>query len=95
MIDLDTKYITYINTVISKYLNEYKLFLFGSRAKGTAKKYSDIDLAIKADGFTTSIKNRIEFEFENSTLPYEVDIVDLNNITEEFKKLINDSMVEI
>lgn len=35
------------------------------------------------------------FDFENSTLPYEVDIVDLNTISENFKHLIYETLVEI
>lgn len=95
MIDLDIKYIKFIKNIISKYLDEYSLYLFGSRAKGVAKKYSDIDLAILANNFSSEIKNKLEFEFENSTLPYEVDLIDLNNVNDEFKKLILSSMVEL
>lgn len=95
MIELDTKYITYITNVFSEYLKDYKLFLFGSRAKGMAKKFSDIDLAVKSDYLTPAIKAKIEFVLENSTLPYKVDIVDLNNITDDFRKLIENYMVEI
>ena len=95
MIDLDIKYIKFIKEIISKYLDEYSLYLFGSRAKGVSKKYSDVDLAIEADNFSSEIKAKLEFEFENSTLPYEVDLIDLNNISDEFKKLILSSMVEL
>ncbi len=69
--------------------------MFGSRAKGTARKFSDIDLAIKSDGLNSKIIDKLNFEFENSTLPYEVDLIDLNSITSEFKTLIKDSLVEI
>ena len=37
--------------------------------------------------------SKLELEFENSTFPYEVDIVDLNNINEKFKNLIQDDLV--
>lgn len=38
---------------------------------------------------------KIKNEFENSTLPYEVDIVDLNNISEVFKGHIINDLVKI
>ena len=95
MIDLEEKYIEFVKNIISRYLKEYKLYLFGSRVKGTARKFSDIDLAIQSKYMTRQIKDKLQVEFENSTLPYEVDIVDLNNILDDFKMLIKDSMVEI
>lgn len=95
MVDLDEKYITFIKSVIDKYLNDYELFLFGSRAKGNARKYSDIDIAISSSIFSEEIKNKITFELENSTLPYMVDIIDLNNISEIFKNSIKNSMIKL
>lgn len=95
MVDLEEKYIIFIKTIIEKYLNDYELFLFGSRAKGTARKYSDIDIALSAKNLTEQIKNKIEFELENSTLPYKVDVADLNKISNEFRDLIKNSMIKL
>ncbi|MBQ8476115.1 nucleotidyltransferase domain-containing protein [bacterium] len=95
MIDLEEKYINFIKNTLNLYLKEYKLFLYGSRAKNKAKKYSDIDIAIESLELTPEIKSRIEFEFENSTLPYKIDIADLRNIKESFKSLIEDDLVEL
>ncbi len=95
MIDLESKYLKFIKKTVAGYLKEYKLYMFGSRVKGKAKKYSDIDIAIDSPEFNTKIKSRLEFIFEDSTMPYEVDIVDLNSITDTFKNLIKDDLVEI
>lgn len=95
MIDLNEKYIIFIKNVFDKYLNIYDLYLFGSRALGNAKKYSDIDLAVDSRFFTDEIKVKIASEFENSDLPYEVDIVDINSITSEFYNLIKPSLVKL
>ena len=95
MIDLDEKYINFLKKIISCYLDDYKLYMFGSRVNGNARKYSDIDIAIKSDKLTSSIKSKIESDFENSTLPYEVDVVDLNTISDDFKNLIKNTLVEI
>lgn len=93
MIDLEQKYIDFIKNTISSMIHNYKLYVFGSRAKNRAKKYSDIDLAIDSQELTPQIKSKLEFAFENSTLPYEVDIVDLNSIDIKFKNLIKDELV--
>ena len=45
--------------------------------------------------FTPEKKSQLEFIFEDSTIPYEVDIVDLNKITEKFKELITADLVQI
>ena len=95
MIDLEEKYIQFIKITLSSYLKEYELFIFGSRAKNKARKYSDVDIAIKSNEMTAEIKSKIEFEFENSTFPYEVDIVDLNTISDNFKNLIKDDLIKI
>lgn len=52
--------------------------LFGSRARGDAKKTSDIDLAVL---FATPGYSRIADAFEQSLLPYTVDIIDYATIT--------------
>lgn len=95
MIDLEEKYIKFIKNVVSNHLTEYRIFMFGSRVKGTAKKYSDVDIAINSKNLTDKTKLLIEADLENSTIPYEVDVVDLNTISENFKKNIVNDLVEI
>lgn len=95
MIDLEEKYIDFIKNTISSMIHNYKLYIFGSRAKNRAKKYSDIDLAIDSQELTPQIKTKLEFTFENSTLPYEVDIINLNDIDNKFKDLIQKDLIEI
>ena len=43
MINLEDKYIDFIKKTISKYLGSFEVYLYGSRVKGTSKKYSDVD----------------------------------------------------
>ncbi len=95
MIDLEKKYLDFVKQTIANYLRDYELYIFGSRAKNNAKEYSDIDLAIDSTELTPEIKSKIEAFFEASTLPYEVDIIDLNNITENFKQLIKEDLIKI
>ena len=95
MIDLEKKYIDFIKQAVSKSLNNYTLYIFGSRVKNRAKEYSDIDIAIDSSELTSEIKSKLEAYFEDSTLPYEVDIVDLNNISNNFKEIIQNDLVKI
>ena len=95
MIDLNEKYISFIKETVYHYLQNCEIYLFGSRTKGTAKKYSDIDIAIDSEELTFEKKSLLKFLFEDSTMPYEVDIVDLNKVTDKFKELITADLVQI
>lgn len=95
MIDLEEKYINFIKSTIAKFLKNYDLFLFGSRAKGTARKYSDIDIAILSEELDEDKRLKILFEFENSTLPYQVDVVDLKTVSDDFKALIKNDLIKL
>jgi uncharacterized protein len=58
-----------------------EVWLFGSRAKGTYKKGSDIDLAIKGracnPGLALTMANKAN---EELPIPYQVDIIDYSSI---------------
>lgn len=68
------------------------VWAFGSRVKGNIKKFSDLDLVIDANGKPLSLATmaQLAYEFEESSLPYKVDIVDWQNIDDVFKKLIQE-----
>ncbi len=93
MINLEPEYIEFIKRTVASHLKHYKLYVFGSRVTGRAKQYSDIDLALDSEELTGEVKSKLEFIFENSTMPYEVDIVDLRKISEKFKNIISKDLV--
>lgn len=74
-----------LNTLVS----EYPVWAFGSRAKGTAKAYSDLDLAIITEQPLSLTKMAILKEaFDESTLSIRIDIVDWATTSETFRKII-------
>ncbi len=95
MFGLEERHINFIKETLKKYVthDDARFYIFGSRAKGKYREYSDVDIAIDSPDLTASVKSKLESEFENSTFPYEVDIVDLNSIKESFKNLIQDDLV--
>ena len=97
MFGLDEKQFNFVKSMLKKHIPEpeAKFYIFGSRAKGCSKKYSDVDIAIDLPGFTSARKLELELDFENSLFPFEVDIIDLNNIKESFKNLIKNDLSEI
>ena len=70
------------NTVISllkTYATDqpYTVDVFGSRAMGTAKKYSDVDIALKGrHAVPMQTLASLNESLENSNLPCTVDVVD-------------------
>ena len=65
------------------------VWVFGSRATGHARRYSDLDLAIDA-GRPLSLDETAALAeaFSDSDLPYRVDIVDWHAIDADFGRLI-------
>lgn len=96
---LEARYIDFLLEVFKKYLSEpnAKYYVFGSRAQGSYKEFSDIDIALDNNGekLSENIISQMVSDIENSTFPYEVDIVDLNAISENFKNLIVNDLLEL
>ena len=97
MFGLDNKHIDFILKILDKYFKNTEYFVFGSRSKGNYKKYSDIDIALdnKGQKISSELITKAKIEFDNSTFPYEVDIVDLNSLDENFKKLIINDLKKV
>ena len=54
------------------------VWLFGSCARGEARQHSDIDIAIlQQDDLPSGFFAELAADLEESTLPYDVDLVDL------------------
>lgn len=55
-----------------------EVWLFGSCARGEARQHSDIDIAILPhDRLPSGFFAELAADFEESTIPYDVDLVDL------------------
>ncbi len=66
-----------------------KVWVFGSRARGSARPASDLDLAIDAGReLTLRETSALAEAFDEAPLPYRVDVVDFHSITPAFKVLI-------
>jgi predicted nucleotidyltransferase len=64
--------------------------VFGSRARGAARPGSDLDLAIDAGRpLTRQESGALEEAFEELSLPFRVDLVDVHAASEGFVALIS------
>ena len=71
-----------IKTIFAKFNSITKVILYGSRAKGNYKTTSDIDMTIIDDGtFTFEDLLSVIGEFEESNLPYFLDINQYSKLT--------------
>ncbi len=61
--------------IFKKHPAVHEVHVFGSRAKGSYQPGSDIDLAIMNEGVNTQELSRMRAAFEDSLLPYFVDLV--------------------
>ena len=56
------------------------VWLFGSCARGEPRQHSDIDIAIlPRDALPSAFFAELEADIEESTIPYDVDLVDLRH----------------
>ena len=69
--------------------HEAQVFLFGSFASGAARQSSDIDVAIDPSGpLPPGVMARLADEFDESTIPYTVDLIDLSTVSEDFRNRV-------
>lgn len=89
MIDLTELERKTIIDILQKHLPGISVWVFGSRIKGTAKLYSDLDLAlITKNALTIREQAALELAFTDSDLPFSVDLIDWSSCSEEFKQII-------
>jgi uncharacterized protein len=75
--------------IIHKQLPNCKVWLFGSRATGKQGRGSDIDLALdNGTKITWSTITRMLMDIDETTIPMKVDLVDLHNVTDDFKEQV-------
>jgi uncharacterized protein len=69
-----------IQNIFEKYPEVKKVFVFGSRAKGTYKQGSDVDLAVMNAVISDKTIHGLSADFQESSLPYRVELVDFNSL---------------
>lgn len=77
-----------IRKIIFKHFlpSKHKIFLFGSRASITNRRFSDYDIGIIGKKPIPSPKiSAVKEELEESKIPVVVDVVDFSQVDPEFK----------
>lgn len=78
---------SYLETLFSKNERIERVILYGSRAKGNYKPFSDVDITLVGDELTHEDLNRIILAIDDLLLPYQFDI-------SIFHQLKNDTLID-
>jgi len=93
----EDKYIIRVRKLILDYLKDYdiKVLYYGSRARGDYRNTSDVDIGlIPGKDFKLHIISLLREALEESTIPYKVDVINLNNTRQEFQaEILKDAII--
>jgi predicted nucleotidyltransferase len=80
-----------MESIFRKYGNIEQVILYGSRAKGNYRDGSDIDITLRTDNtFTRAHLLRVAGDFDDSDIPYLVDISQYDKVdNEDLREHIN------
>ena len=96
-IDIRTDHLRIVHDVLARHLPDgVQVWVFGSRATWATKDSSDLDLALSGDGdISAGSLAALESAFEDSDLPYAVDVVDVNRIGRRFRRIVERQRVRL
>lgn len=73
-----------------------KVWIFGSRARGDQKKFSDIDILFESSHeISLGQLSQLREALEESDLPYKVDIVNVHDLADSYRNNVLKDRVEL
>ena len=89
-VDIHPDHLAEIHDILHEHLTpDVDVWVFGSRADWTATDSSDLDLALEGDSvLDSSMAMALGAAFEDSSLPYAVDVIDLNRVGRGFRQIV-------
>ena len=89
MIDLKPDYLKKVKRILAGHVPEYEVLCYGSRAEGTAKSFSYLDLAVMTSQPLTPLRlEKLSTAFTGAGLPFRVETVDWAATGKEYRKVI-------
>ena len=92
MKNIEENHFRIIKNILKQY--PYTFYAYGSRVKGTSRKFSDLDLCYR-ENIPVKIIGEIREKLEESNLPYRVDLVSWDDLSSRFKKLIEGDLFPV
>lgn len=88
-IDLKPEHLVLVLGILQNRIPGKEVWAFGSRVKGTAKPYSDLDLAVITEvPLELEVFGTLKEDFSESNLPFKVDVVDWADTKQAFRDII-------
>jgi len=98
-LDISDKDFADVKTILRQFLKKSgtRVYAFGSRVHGMARRYSDLDVAIDFGGSVLPIDILFAMQeaFNESNIEMRVDISDINKVSENFQRVIKPDLMEI
>ena len=95
---LSAEELAIVRAILNQWLPPgYRTFVFGSRATGVRlKPWSDLDLVIEGPApLSFEVTGQLREAFDESLLPWKVDVVDRCSVSEEFGRIVDAGKVAL
>ncbi len=95
-LSLETRHLNIVREILRRHAPQAQAYVFGSRAAGHAKPHSDLDLLLREDGPIDPRRfAALCADFEDSDLPFRVDVLDYHLIDPDFARRIQPDCVPL
>ncbi len=96
-VDIRPDHLNTVWAVLREHLPpDVTVWVFGSRTDWTTKDSSDLDLALEGDcALDRRLLERLRSAFEDSDLPYVVDVIDMHGVSGRFKRIVQSERVPL
>jgi len=89
VIDLAPEHLDEVRRILAALAADCEVRAFGSRVTGKARRFSDLDLVVQAEGRLADARlDALRDAFAASSLPVRVDVVDWHALSESFRAII-------
>jgi type I restriction enzyme S subunit len=96
LIDIRPDHWEIVRDILRRHVPQFEVWAFGSRAKWSAKPYSDLDLAVITDkALSLKVSAALADDFSESDLPWKVDVVDWATTSESFRQIIEEDKIVV
>jgi predicted nucleotidyltransferase len=88
-IELTVGELAMVREILHRHVPDREVWAFGSRVHGPVKKFSDLDLVIVGERpLDVSVQSALTEAFDESDLPFRVDVVDWASTGEAFREVM-------
>jgi predicted nucleotidyltransferase len=95
-LDVRPDHLEWVQTLLKRIIPTATVWAFGSRAQGTARLTSDLDICVdNQQTLNFETLAALRDAFAESNLPYKVDVVDWHSVDPAFQALIQKKRVVI